>query len=102
MDKGSAELEAYADTMLHRAAEKGFRPIVLIRLRETYGTVRAFSKILRTDDIESGFRQMKQLGLVEWSVEAVVVRFTREFDQADVQLARRRLELAPPNRTEQL
>jgi hypothetical protein len=65
----------------------------LIRLRETYATVRAFSKILRTDDIESGFRQMKQLGFVEWCVEAVVVRFSGEFDQINVDLARRRLKL---------
>jgi hypothetical protein len=100
MDKGSADLEAYADTMLHRAAEKGFRPTVLIRLRETYGTVRAFSKLFRTDDIESGFRQMKQLGLIEWSIEAAVVKFSREFDQVDVDLARRRLKLAPAIRVE--
>jgi hypothetical protein len=32
---------------------------------------------------------MKQLGLIEWSIEAAVAKFAREFTQDDIDLARR-------------
>ncbi len=51
-------------------------------------------RIVRSGEIQSGFRRLVQLGLREWTVEAGIVKFASEFDKETVEAAEWRLNQA--------
>ena len=94
MNRASAELEAFVDEMLRRAHEKDYHPIAFIGMRARRGTLEAISRLIRDSDMQSGFRRLKELSLLDWTIEAAVLRFPHEFTRDDRECASFRLQQA--------
>lgn len=87
------ELEAFIDEAIRLGAERGYHPTVFIGMRHDHGTVKAISRLVRSGDVQSGFKRLKALRLIEWTIEAAVLRFPDEFQAADIECAEFRLRL---------
>lgn len=88
------ELEAFIDETIERAVERGYRPTVFQRMRRDHGTLVAIEKLVQSGDIQSGFKRLRELGLLEWSIEAAVLKFPSEFSRAARECAEWRLRQA--------
>ena len=73
------ELEAFIDETIRRAKEKDYHPKVFIGMRAKHGTLKAIEKLVQSGDVQSGFRRLKELGLLEWSIESAVIKFPDKF-----------------------
>ena len=91
MTKASLALEAFIDETIYRSAEKSYYPTTFIGMRQRYGTIPAISKLVRSGDVQSGFRRLRQLNLLDWTIEAAVLKFPDEFSQQDRECAAFRL-----------
>ena len=85
------DLESFVAEGVRRAQERGYHPIGLLQMRERHGTAEAIRRLVRSGDIQSGFKRLAELELSEWSVEAAVLRFPEEFSRQDQQAAEWRL-----------
>jgi hypothetical protein len=63
------------ETLLSLAGRKGYYPSVFQSMRMRHGTIAAIEKLVQSGEIQSGFKRLKDLGLLEWSIEAAVIRF---------------------------
>jgi hypothetical protein len=90
----SAALESFVDELIKRAKERGYHPTVFQGMRRQYGTLKAIEKLVQSGDIQSGFKRLKELGLLEWSIESAVVKFPSEFSRDARECAQWRLEQA--------
>ena len=90
--EASAALEAFVDTLIKLAKEHEYNPTIFQGMRRQYGTVDAIEKLVQSGDVQSGFKRLKQLGLLEWSIEAAVVKFPTEFSSNARQCADWRLK----------
>ena len=75
----NSELEAFIDESVRISMKNGYHPTVFLGMRSRYGTVGAMDRLMRSGEIQSGFRRLQALGLLEWTVEAGVLRFHDEF-----------------------
>lgn len=91
MAKASQSLEAFIDEGIKRGAAKGYHPTVFIGMRQSLGTIPAISKLVRSGDIQSGFKRLDKLSLLEWTIEAAVEKFPEEFTKVDLECAAFRL-----------
>jgi len=73
------ELESFIDETIRQARQHGYRPTTFIAMRERHGTVYAIEKLMQTGDVQSGFRRLKELGLMDWSIEAAVLKYPSRF-----------------------
>lgn len=73
------ELESFIDETIPQARQHGYHPTTFIAMRERHGTVHAIEKLVQTGDVQSGFRRLKELGLLDWSIEAAVLKHTNRF-----------------------
>jgi hypothetical protein len=94
MPKASKELEAFIDETIKRGRAKGYHPTVFIGMRQTYDTIPAISKLVQSGDIQSGFKRLEKLNLLEWTIEAAVEKFPDEFSKDDLECASFRLRQA--------
>jgi hypothetical protein len=39
-------------------------------MRRQHGTIEAIERLVQSDDIQSGFKRLQQLNLLEWTIEA--------------------------------
>src|SRR5262245_27624452 len=90
----SAGLEAFIDETIKRAKECGYNPTVFQGMRRQYGTLDAIERLVQSGDLQSGFKRLKQLGLLEWSIESAVVKFSSEFSKNALECAQWRLQQA--------
>jgi len=72
-------LEAWIDESIRRSGSRGYHPQVFIGLRDRLGTVSAIEQLVRSGDIQSGFYRLRQLGMLEWSIESAVRQFPDRF-----------------------
>ena len=86
-------LEAFIDETIKRSAQKGYHPTTFIGMRSRYGTVGAISRLVASGDIQSGFTKLKNLGLLDYTIEAAVMKFPDEFTKSDRECAAFRLSL---------
>jgi hypothetical protein len=77
----SAALEVFIDESIKRSKERGYNPTIFQGMRHQHGTLQAIEKLVQSGDIQSGFKRLKELGLLEWSIESAVVRFPSEFSR---------------------
>jgi hypothetical protein len=63
-------------------------------MRYRRGTVEAIERLMRGGKIQTGFRKLKAVGLLDWSIEAAVIKFSSEFTTAAHECAEFRLRLA--------
>ncbi|MGQ7793726.1 hypothetical protein ACUN0C_15065 [Faunimonas sp. B44] len=94
MRKASPELEAFIDETIKRGRAKGYHPTVFIGMRQSLGTVPAISKLVQSADLQSGFKRLHKLNLLEWTIEAAVEKFPEEFTKDDLACASFRLREA--------
>jgi len=87
-------LEEFVNEGIRRAREKDYHPTTFLRMRDDYGTVSAIKRLVETGERQSGFQRLKQLGLLDWSLEAAVLRFPEEpgFTKTTATYAKARLD----------
>jgi hypothetical protein len=88
------DLEAFVDESIRRSKAKGYYPSEFVRMRARWKTKKAIRRLVISGDIQSGFRRMKDLGLLDWALEAAVLKFPNEFDAPVREAARWRLDQA--------
>lgn len=79
MNVATPQLEAFIDETIRVSREHGYHPTIFIGMRARHGTIRAITKLVESGDIQSGFKRLEALGLVDHTIEAAVVRFADEF-----------------------
>ena len=94
--KASPALEAFIDRTIELAKERGYNPTVFRGMRAQHGTLEAIERLVQSGDVQSGFKRLKQLGLLEWTIEAAVMKFPTEFTRNARQCAEWRLQQVQP------
>jgi hypothetical protein len=88
----SPELEAFVDESLRLSKARGHNPSVFVAMRHQLGTIDAIERLVQSGDLQSGFKRLKQLGLIDWTIETAVTKFPAEFSQNAKQCAEWRLQ----------
>ena len=73
----STALEAFIDESIRVSVANGYTPTIFQRMRRG-GTVEAIERLVKSGDIQSGFKRLKQLGLLQWTIEAAILQFPTE------------------------
>lgn len=90
----SSDLETFIEESIERSKAKGYFPRTFIQMRERWGTKRAIERLVISGDIQSGFRRLKELDLLDWSIEAAVLNFPDHFSKSVREAAEFRLKQA--------
>jgi hypothetical protein len=92
----SPDLEAFVDEATRLAKERGYNPSIFVGMRHQFGTIDAIEKLVQSGEMQSGFKRLKQLGLLDWTIETAVIRFAAEFSNNARQCAEWRLQQVRP------
>lgn len=87
-------LESFIDESIRLSKTHGYYPTAFERMRSQHGTAPAIAKLVESGDIQSGFKRLKDLGLLDWTIEAAVTKFPGEFSRATLECAEWRLRQA--------
>jgi len=87
-------LEAFVDEGGRRSKAKGYHPNEFERMRARWTTKEAIRRLVVSGEIQSGFKRMKEVDLLDWSLEAAVLKFPGEFNREAREAAQWRLERA--------
>ncbi|MFG1345112.1 hypothetical protein V5F59_09485 [Xanthobacter autotrophicus DSM 431] len=87
-------LEQFIDESIQVSRTKGYHPTTFMRMRADYGTVGAIRRLVETGEKQSGFVRLRELGLLDWSLEAAVIKFPDEpgFTRTTIAYAEARLQ----------
>ena len=88
----SPALEAFIDKSIELAKQREYNPAIFVGMRRQYGTVDAIERLVQSGDLQSGFRRLKQLDLLDWTIESAVIKFPAEFSRNARQCAEWRLQ----------
>lgn len=89
----SLDLESYVDESIRRSIKAGYNPTIFVRMRHDHGTIEAMERLVKSGEIQSGFKRLRQLGLADdWSVEAIILKYQDEFSREAAECARWRLD----------
>lgn len=88
----SVGLETFIEEAIKKAKAHGYTPTAFMAMRSQLGTVSAIEKLVQSGDVQSGFKRLEQLGLLEWSIEAAVAKFPIEFTRQARECAEWRLK----------
>jgi hypothetical protein len=91
----SPALEAFIDEGIKLSKERGYNPTIFIGMRHEHGTVDAIERLVQSGDLQTGFKRLNQLNLLNWTIEAAVIKFPAEFTNNAKQCAEWRLQQAP-------
>ena len=86
-------LEAFIDKSIRQAVAHKYHPTTFIKMRRG-GTVAAISRLVQSGEIQSGFKRMKALGLLKWTIEEAVIQFPEQFSRDDLECAKFRIRMA--------
>ena len=89
---GSVELEKFIDRLIEQAGTKGYVPKIFIDMRHSHGTVEAMKILVSSRKMHKGLRQLADIGLLELSIEAAVLKFPDEFTTEERAAAKWKLE----------
>jgi hypothetical protein len=92
----SPDLEAFVDETIRRSKERGYNPSVFVGMRHQFGTIDAIERLVQSGEMQSGFKRLKQLGLLDWTIESAVIKFAAEFSSNAKQCAEWRLQQIRP------
>ncbi len=87
-------LEAFVHEGIRRSGERGYHPTTFEAMLDRHTTEVAISKLVETGEIQSGFRRLQQLRMLEWSMEAAVIYFHDRFARNTRESAEWRLRRA--------
>ena len=88
----SLGLDAFIDETIKIAKSRGYNPTVFIGMRRQHGTIEAIERLVLSGDIQSGFKRLRQLDLLDWTIEAAVTKFPHEFSRHARECAEWRLQ----------
>jgi hypothetical protein len=71
----SPALEAFIDESLRLSKERGHNPTIFVGMRHQHGTIDAIERLVQSGDMQSGFKRLKQLDLIDWTIESAVTKF---------------------------
>lgn len=71
-------LDEFIDETIRLSALKGYHPTTFMRMRADYGTVGAIRRLVENGDPQSGFKKLKRLNMLDWTLEAAVMKFPDE------------------------
>ncbi len=91
--RASAELEAFIDETIRVSRKHGYHPTIFISMRHQLDTIPAIIKLVESGDVQSGFKRLKALGLLDHTIEAAVLRFPDEFPARTKECAEFRLRI---------
>lgn len=89
----STALEAFIDETIRLSRKNNYHPTAFIAMRHRHGTINAITRLVENGDVQSGFKRLSELGLLEWTIEAAVMKFPDEFSASARQCAEFRLRL---------
>ena len=90
----SPGLEAFIDESIRVSQEHGYNPTAFVGMRHRHGTVDAISRLVTSGDLQTGFKRMRALGLLKWTLEGAVMQFPDEFPRPVREAAEWRLAQA--------
>ncbi|TCH99680.1 hypothetical protein EJV46_03115 [Roseococcus sp. SYP-B2431] len=77
-----------------RCQARGYNPHVFMDMRDRHGTVTAINRLLLEGEIQSGFRKLYSMNMLEWTIEAAALRFPDLFKAGSREAAQFRLDQA--------
>jgi hypothetical protein len=80
-------LDDFIDETIRRSREGGCYPTAFMEMRSRWGTKGAIERLLVAGDIESGFKRLNCLNMLEWTIEAAVLKFPEVFTNREVRAA---------------
>jgi hypothetical protein len=86
-------VEAFIDESIRRSVKLGYIPTTFQRMRCDHGTIAAITKLVQSGDVQSGFKRLAELNLLEWSIEAAVLKFPDRFSKVALKCAEFRMLL---------
>jgi len=89
----STDLEAFIDETIRVSAEHGYYPTTFIGMRSRHGTTEAICRLVISGDVQSGFKKLHSLGLIDYTIEAAIMKFPDEFQEQDRECADFRLRM---------
>ena len=89
----SPKLEAFIDETIRVSAKHSYFPTTFIGMRQRHGTVEAITRLVSSGDLQSGFSKLKKLGLLDYTIEAAVLKFPEEFSKGAHDCAAFRLRM---------
>ena len=67
----SPELEAFVNEGIRLSKERGYNPTIFVGMRHQHGTIDAMEpRLVQSGELQSGFKRLKQLGLIDWTIES--------------------------------
>jgi len=63
-------------------------------MRQKQGTIKAIERLVESGEIQTGFKKLQQLNLLDWTIEAAVTKFANEFSRRALECAKWRLQQA--------
>jgi hypothetical protein len=90
--RASPELETFIDEGIRLAIRRGYNPTIFIGMRHDHGTINAIERLVQCPDIQTGFNRLRELNMLEWTIEDAVMRFPGEFSINARQCAEWRLQ----------
>jgi hypothetical protein len=95
----SPALEAFVNEGIRLSKERGHNPTIFVSMRHQHGTIDAIERLVQSGDMQSGFKRLKQLDLIDWTIESAVTKFPAEFSHNARQCAEWRLaQVRPKNK----
>jgi len=86
------KLEQFIDEGIKLGIKHGFQPTVFLRMRQDHGLVVAIERLVKTGEPQAGFKRMKEFGLLDWTLEAAVLKYPDQFSKHAKEYAKARLE----------
>jgi|BarGraIncu00222A_1022003.scaffolds.fasta_scaffold147126_2 hypothetical protein len=88
-----ADLEKFVDDSLAATLAAGYPATRFRQMRKELGTLETIKKLVISGDVQSGFVELKRLGLLQWSLEEAVLRYKPLFSREHVDAAGFRLNM---------
>ncbi|MBM7482675.1 hypothetical protein ACVWWI_004013 [Bradyrhizobium sp. USDA 3686] len=85
------QLEEFIDASIESSAELNHIPTRFMEMRRKLGTIAAIKRLVEQSEEQSGFKWARASGLLDWSLEAAVVKFPELFAGITIGYAKARL-----------
>jgi hypothetical protein len=88
------DLEAAFRKGVRRCNALGYNPAYFVRMLDEHGALLTARQLIAAGSVSEGFERLWELGHLELTVEAIVLRpeFASLFTERELRVARRRLE----------
>lgn len=94
MDQLESQFQEEMLQIYRESLKIGYKPLLFLQMIGVLGGVNAAKKLLATNETSNGFTRLWELGRLDLTVEAVVIKeeYAELFDVKEIEIARSRLE----------